>query len=698
MRLGWAWWMGVLALSVQVAGCGCGDDKKGGGGDADSDTDTDTDTDTEPVCEDDDQDGHPAFDCGGDDCNDGDVLVRPGAADVPGDCEDQDCDGEGGPDEDLDGDASIICGGEDCDDRNRNFGPSATDDVGDDVDQNCDSVDGTDADGDGFASVASGGDDCDDADEMAHPDAIDNQFDLLTVDEGGATGFEPAIVSNATGDVHIAYRDSTNGDLRYAGRVNDEWTTETVDDAGDTGYDPSIGLDSSGVVHIAYRNATDGDLLHASGNAGAWELEAIDADGDTGWFSAMAIDADDAILVAYRSLTDRALMVSANSAGAWETATVDDAENTGFYPSLAVDADGTAHVSYSDQDQRLRYASQDGASWTLDPLEVDYGWGPQGWYGANSSIAIDSTGEVAIGFSDTCTVYYLWYDDDGWVANYIYGTGCVLGSPGVSLAFDADDAMHATFRGDGGAWEDPDGDLVYFTTAGGVWAYRTFDADGNTGWDSSLSTMGGIQVAYQDRGLGDLRFAGAQIDGVDQNCDGLDGVDADGDGHAEAGTGGNDCNDADARFHPGAADEVFDWRDQNCDGIDGVDGDRDGWASEESGGLDCDDADRDINPGAMEDGWDLEEVDEDGFTYWTSLQMDASDYAHVVYREGSENVIAYATNASGAWVRDVVAEEEGVDYGDLALAADGTAHVAFVRFSWEVGNEVRYATNSGRRG
>ena len=89
-------------------------------------------------------------------------------------------------------------------------------------------------------------------------------------------------------------------------------------------------------------------------------------------------------------------------------------------------------------------------------------------------------------------------------------------------------------------------------------------------------------------------------DGADQNCDGLDGVDADGDGHASAASGGDDCDDEDGGRSPGLPDQVGNDTDENCDGVDGVDGDGDGFASEASGGDDCDDGDLAIHPGAFD--------------------------------------------------------------------------------------------------
>ncbi len=94
-------------------------------------------------------------------------------------------------------------------------------------------------------------------------------------------------------------------------------------------------------------------------------------------------------------------------------------------------------------------------------------------------------------------------------------------------------------------------------------------------------------------------------DGVDQNCDGTDGVDDDGDGWAgNADSLGQqhlrDCDDTDPEVHPGADDLVGDAVDNDCDGVDGVDSDEDGWASVASGGRDCDDTRLNHYPGAVD--------------------------------------------------------------------------------------------------
>jgi hypothetical protein len=59
-------------------------------------------------------------------------------------------------------------------------------------------------------------------------------------------------------------------------------------------------------------------------------------------------------------------------------------------------------------------------------------------------------------------------------------------------------------------------------------------------------------------------------DGVDQNCDGDDGIlpDEDGDGYTVF---DGDCDDANPEVNPGAADTATDGLDANCDGFDGID-------------------------------------------------------------------------------------------------------------------------------
>ena len=109
-------------------------------------------------------------------------------------------------------------------------------------------------------------------------------------------------------------------------------------------------------------------------------------------------------------------------------------------------------------------------------------------------------------------------------------------------------------------------------------------------------------------------------DGIDRNCDGVDGHDEDGDGYpgnAPADHELYDCDDYDPTVHPGADDPEAEGADYDCDGLDCPgDADGDGYCT-----SDCDDADGTIYPGAEElcdgidsncDGSTDDEADGDG--------------------------------------------------------------------------------------
>jgi len=89
---------------------------------------------------------------------------------------------------DLDGDGffSIMDGGNDCNDYDPTVYPGAMDIAYDGIDQDCSGSDLTDMDGDGYDSIEVGGTDCDDSDAGIHPGALELENDGIDQDcDGG---------------------------------------------------------------------------------------------------------------------------------------------------------------------------------------------------------------------------------------------------------------------------------------------------------------------------------------------------------------------------------------------------------------------------------------------------------------------------------------------------------------------------------
>lgn len=89
-------------------------------------------------------------------------------------------------------------------------------------------------------------------------------------------------------------------------------------------------------------------------------------------------------------------------------------------------------------------------------------------------------------------------------------------------------------------------------------------------------------------------------DGVDSDCDGVNGQDADADGFEDQAVGGDDCDDHDDAVHPGMAEGV----DADGDGWvtgDGIDNDCDGRVDEGISAPDCDDSLASVHPDREEE-------------------------------------------------------------------------------------------------
>ncbi len=127
-----------------------------------------------------DGDGYDREEAGGDDCDDTDADINPGATEQWYDGYDEDCDGANDYDQDADGyETDVInpneaSGGGDCNDVVAWVHPGAEDLWYDGVDADCAGDSDWDADGDGYGiKLLDKGNDCDDDDDEAYPGSVE---------------------------------------------------------------------------------------------------------------------------------------------------------------------------------------------------------------------------------------------------------------------------------------------------------------------------------------------------------------------------------------------------------------------------------------------------------------------------------------------------------------------------------------------
>ena len=662
-----------------------------------------------------DGDGYAPESEGGDDCDDNNAARYPGAPDTCNDGVDNDCDGADGVDVDQDGFGSQASGCDDCEDSVDTTYPGAPDSVSDGVDNNCDGVDGVDADGDTFASEASGGDDCDDDDPVVKPGAPDlvgsrcslpgattetlaggggapalaSVGDTLHVsfygtnhlkygsNAGGSWAFQDLggsayvgtasdLAVTAAGDVVLAYNDELNAQLRVASRVGGSWSDVAADTTFGAGGAPSVAIGTDGRRHVAHYDWNQYDLRYATSTGASWTTEIIDGQGDVGSASDIVVTPAGEVHVVYYDATNRDLKHAVKQAAGWMVETLDSEGDRGRGCSAAVGADGRIVAAYVDYTHdALRLATFSGGGWTFDTIVAS------GVADDDTSVGLSAQGFVTVAFVDLSGRVKLATNRYG-----AWGLGVIEsgGQPSLALASTGDARV---------AYKHASAGLKLATEACVEWGLPGVDenCDGVDGVDGDGDTYpseasGGDDCADDDAAVNPAA-ADTVGDAADQNCDGVDGVDADGDTFASEASGGDDCDDDDPTIHPGGADAFGDGLDTNCDGVDGVDVDGDGYLDSLSGGDDCNDDDPAIHPGVLDyvgdgldtdcDGADGQDADKDGHASELSGGDDCNDADPATYLGAADSVgDKVDQNCDGA-------DGEDLDYdGQPSEASGGT--------------------------
>ena len=166
-----------------------------------------------------------------------------------------------------------------------------------------------------------------------------------------ATLGKHGLAVTSSGQPHISYHDSANGDLRlatYAGGTS--WTTELVADFANIGVTSSLAYDSSDQPHIAattfYQNRYILNYFTRSNGSWVEENVAADVNKSLGRYHELVLEGNGRPVIAYINDTDNNLMLARRvSPDNWQTGII-DTNNVARLGGLDLTSDDTPFVSY----------------------------------------------------------------------------------------------------------------------------------------------------------------------------------------------------------------------------------------------------------------------------------------------------------------------------------------------------------------
>lgn len=203
--------------------------------------------------------------------------------------------------------------------------------------------------------------------------------------------------------------------------------------------------------------------------------------------------------------SDNLMLAKRIPPGQWDIEVVDADPNAGVgsNPSLALDNSGYPKISYYDSTNScLKYASWNGATWTIEIVDNSNGVGK---VGEAPSLALDSNDNPRISYRALLWIKYASYNGSGWDIEEVYYVN-TFGYQS-SLALDSNDDPHISY------YESYADDLRYSyydsTATEPAWHNWLVDETGDVGQYSSLAlnSTGQPRISYYDATNKDLKYA-----------------------------------------------------------------------------------------------------------------------------------------------------------------------------------------------
>ncbi len=179
---------------------------------------------------------------------------------------------------------------------------------------------------------------------------------LMSVDNSGDVGRYCSLAYDSSGNLHAAYYDGTNYNLKYA-RLDvgfGVWFTQTVDASPNLdGLYTSIAINPvTNQPAISYYDLTAAALKYAEFNGVGWNIQTVDDVGDVGLYTQLRFDpVRGVVYILYHDATNEALKIAIRTIAnpTWTIIDTVESGGVGMRPSLFIDSNGRVRMSYYDE-------------------------------------------------------------------------------------------------------------------------------------------------------------------------------------------------------------------------------------------------------------------------------------------------------------------------------------------------------------
>ncbi|MBN2053272.1 hypothetical protein JW905_00025 [bacterium] len=279
--------------------------------------------------------------------------------------------------------------------------------------------------------------------------------------------------------------------------IRGDWEIHQVDYRPNDNGALDIAVDSLDGTHLAYRDATNGTLRYAFLDESGIERALADGQSSAGWNVALSLDGDGRPHIAHHYPPLNRVRYAVNRNDTWER------EETAFgVATAAVDkrcldiqvaADGYPRLVRTGMGS-LAYDTRNGAGWST--MEVDT-TGDPGWFPC-LMLDFDGTPNIASQRRGSNEVIWSRLTGSTW-SNEVVAAGAIGGW--VSAAM--------TPNGDRFLCYQVDNHLACAVHDGAAWSMTTVDSTSGAAWSASLSLRPDLRpaIAYIIDGAGMLRYA-----------------------------------------------------------------------------------------------------------------------------------------------------------------------------------------------